>query len=114
MSQYTPVPFKEDEEKLTQRMKSLSIIENRLVSKENTEDYGAITVSIGSVANAYEPYVANTIDMTSALNGEALYGDGMVDREIAAVFHCRTQTVQMWRMRCGTLLPTPATPPARN
>lgn len=37
MSQYTPVPFKEDEEKLTQRMKSLSIIENRLVSKE--EDY---------------------------------------------------------------------------
>lgn len=37
MSQYTPVPFKEDEEKLAQRMKSLSIIENRLVSKE--EDY---------------------------------------------------------------------------
>ena len=37
MSQYTPVPFREDEEKLAQRMKSLSIIENRLVSKE--EDY---------------------------------------------------------------------------
>lgn len=37
MSQYTPVPFKENEDKLAQRMKSLSVIENRLVSKD--EDY---------------------------------------------------------------------------
>lgn len=37
MSQYTPVPFKENEDKLAQRMKSLSAIENRLVSKD--EDY---------------------------------------------------------------------------
>lgn len=37
MSQYTPVPFKEEEDKLAQRMKSLSVIENRLVSKD--EDY---------------------------------------------------------------------------
>ena len=38
MSQYTPVPFKENEDKLAQRMKSLSAIENRLVSKDEDSD----------------------------------------------------------------------------
>ena len=37
MSQYTPVPFKEAEENLKKRLDSLSMIENRLVSKQ--EDY---------------------------------------------------------------------------
>lgn len=37
MSQYTPVPFKETEENLKKRLASLSMIENRLVSKQ--EDY---------------------------------------------------------------------------
>ena len=37
MSQYTPVPFKEAEENLKKSLDSLSMIENRLVSKQ--EDY---------------------------------------------------------------------------
>lgn len=38
MSQYTPVPFAESEEKLNKRKKSLSCIENRLVNKIEDED----------------------------------------------------------------------------
>lgn len=38
MSQYTPVPFIEEKEKLKSRLKSLSIIQNRLVSKEEDLD----------------------------------------------------------------------------
>lgn len=38
MSQYTPVPFDEDETALEQRKKALSVIENRLVSEEEDED----------------------------------------------------------------------------
>lgn len=38
MSQYTPVPFSESEEKLLQRKKSLSCIENRLVNQSENED----------------------------------------------------------------------------
>ncbi|MGN0740362.1 MAG: radical SAM protein [Treponema sp.] len=38
MSQYTPVPFKEAEEKLEKRMSSLSLIENRLVSAQEDFD----------------------------------------------------------------------------
>lgn len=38
MSQYTPVPFKEDDEKLTKRKDALSVIENRLVTDEEDHD----------------------------------------------------------------------------
>ncbi len=38
MSQYTPVPFKEDDEHLNRRKKALEIIENRLVSEEEDAD----------------------------------------------------------------------------
>lgn len=38
MNQYTPVPFDEDEKKLAQRKESLSVIENRLVSKQEDAD----------------------------------------------------------------------------
>lgn len=38
MSQYTPVPFSEEEENLKKRQKALSVIENRLVSKQEDED----------------------------------------------------------------------------
>jgi len=38
MSQYTPVPFKDSEENLTKRKKSLSVIENRLVSENDDKD----------------------------------------------------------------------------
>ena len=43
-----------------------------------TVRYHSIQLEIGSVATPYEPYNANVIDMTDALNGEALYGDGTV------------------------------------
>ena len=38
MSQYTPVPFDEEEAKLERRKKALSVIENRLVSQEEDQD----------------------------------------------------------------------------
>ena len=38
MSQYTPVPFKDSEEELLRRKKSLSSIENRLVNKSEDAD----------------------------------------------------------------------------
>ncbi len=38
MSQYTPVPFAEDEKKLQKRKESLKFIENRLVNKTEDED----------------------------------------------------------------------------
>lgn len=38
MSQYTPVPFKEDDEKLAKRKEALSVIENRLVTDEEDQD----------------------------------------------------------------------------
>lgn len=38
MSQYTPVPFNEDEEKLAKRREALSVIENRLVTDEEDAD----------------------------------------------------------------------------
>ncbi|WP_294428415.1 radical SAM protein [uncultured Treponema sp.] len=38
MSQYTPVPFKDSEENLLKRKKSLSVIENRLVSQSEDTD----------------------------------------------------------------------------
>lgn len=38
MSQYTPVPFKGTEEELAKRKKALSVIENRLVNKEEDAD----------------------------------------------------------------------------
>lgn len=38
MSQYTPVPFKEDDARLQQRAKALSAIENRLVNKTEDSD----------------------------------------------------------------------------
>lgn len=38
MSQYTPVPFEEDENLLNLRKKNLSVIENRLVSQEENQD----------------------------------------------------------------------------
>lgn len=38
MSQYTPVPFDEDQESLDRRKKALSVIENRLVSEEEDQD----------------------------------------------------------------------------
>lgn len=38
MSQYTPVPFDEDEKELERRRKALEVIENRLVSEEEDED----------------------------------------------------------------------------
>lgn len=38
MSQYTPVPFKEDESKLAKRNAALGIIENRLVSEQEDGD----------------------------------------------------------------------------
>lgn len=38
MSQYTPVPFKEDDAHLQQRTKALSAIENRLVNKTEDSD----------------------------------------------------------------------------
>jgi len=38
MSQYTPVPFKDSEENLARRKKSLSSIENRLVSENEDKD----------------------------------------------------------------------------
>lgn len=38
MSQYTPVPFKESEERLAKRKTALSSIENRLVSEEEDQD----------------------------------------------------------------------------
>ena len=38
MNQYTPVPFFEKKERLEARQKSLSVIENRLVSREEDVD----------------------------------------------------------------------------
>ena len=38
MSQYTPVPFRDTEEKLAARRKALSAIENRLVNKMEDSD----------------------------------------------------------------------------
>ena len=38
MSQYTPVPFKDSEENLAKRKKSLSVIENRLVNENEDND----------------------------------------------------------------------------
>lgn len=38
MSQYTPVPFKEDEDRLAKRREALSVIENRLVTDEEDAD----------------------------------------------------------------------------
>ena len=38
MSQYTPVPFDEDETQLGRRKEALSVIENRLVSQQEDED----------------------------------------------------------------------------
>lgn len=38
MNQYTPVPFSESKEKLQSRKESLSVIENRLVTKEEDSD----------------------------------------------------------------------------
>ena len=38
MSQYTPVPFDEDETQLDRRKEALSVIENRLVSQQEDED----------------------------------------------------------------------------
>lgn len=38
MSQYTPVPFKEDDEELSRRKKALSAIENRLVNAQEDLD----------------------------------------------------------------------------
>lgn len=38
MSQYTPVPFDEDEKDLERRKEALSVIENRMVSEEEDED----------------------------------------------------------------------------
>ena len=38
MSQYTPVPFDEDEESLARRKKAMSVIENRLVSSDEDND----------------------------------------------------------------------------
>ncbi len=38
MNQYTPVPFDEDSEKLSKRKAALSVIENRLVNKDEDSD----------------------------------------------------------------------------
>lgn len=38
----------------------------------------AVMLNVGSTALPYEPYNANVIDMTAALNGEALHGNGTV------------------------------------
>ena len=39
-------------------------------------------IEVGSTATPYEPYNATTIDMTAALNGEALYEDCTIENDV--------------------------------
>lgn len=47
-----------------------------------TVRYHSIQLEIGSVATPYEPYNANAIDMTAALNGEPLYDDDIIENDV--------------------------------
>lgn len=60
MSQYTPVPFVEDEEKLSRRKEQLSALENRLVSQEEFQDLQDILAAFDFKYVFYQELVKDT------------------------------------------------------
>ena len=60
MSQYTPVPFVEDEEKLSRRKDQLSALENRLVSQEEFQDLQDILAAFDFKYVFYQELVEDT------------------------------------------------------
>lgn len=61
--------------KLSGAIESVSVI--NWTGNDQTIDW--MQLEAGTVATDYEPYNADVIDITAALNGEALYGDGTTD-----------------------------------
>lgn len=60
MSQYTPVPFVEEEEKLARRNQRLSALENRLVSQEEFQDLQDILAAFDFKYLFYQELVEDT------------------------------------------------------
>ena len=60
MSQYTPVPFVEEEEKLARRQSQLSALENRLVSQEEFQDLQDILEAFDFKYLFYQELVEDT------------------------------------------------------
>ena len=60
MSQYTPVPFVEEEEKLSRRKEQLSALENRLVSQEEFQDLQDILAAFDFKYLFYQELVEDT------------------------------------------------------
>ena len=60
MSQYTPVPFVEEEEKLARRNQRLSALENRLVSQEEFQDLQDVLAAFDFKYLFYQELVEDT------------------------------------------------------
>ena len=64
--------------KLSGAVKSISVIN----WTGNDQTINWMQLEAGTVKTDYEPYNANVIDMTAALNGEALYEDCVVENDV--------------------------------